>query len=41
MFGLMQKKQLLVSSIIDFAQKNYGDVEIVSKNVDGKIFRYN
>ena len=26
MLGLMQNKQLLVSSIIDFADKNYGDV---------------
>ena len=31
MLGLMQNKQLLVSSIIDFADKNYGDVEIISK----------
>ncbi len=30
MLGLMQNKQLLVSSIIDFADKNYGDVEIIS-----------
>ena len=40
MLGLMQNKQLLVSSIIDFADKNYGDVEIVSKIDKGQVHRY-
>ncbi|PPR77041.1 MAG: 3-methylmercaptopropionyl-CoA ligase, partial [Alphaproteobacteria bacterium MarineAlpha2_Bin1] len=41
MLGLMQNKQLLVSSIIDFADKNYGDVEIVSKINKTEKFIYN
>ena len=41
MLGLMQNKQLLVSSIIDFADKNYGDVEIISKVNKTEKFIYN
>ena len=40
MLGLMQNRQLLVSSIIDFADKNYGDVEIVSKTDGNQVHRY-
>ena len=40
MLGLMQNRQLLVSSIIDFADKNYGDVEIVSKTDSNQVHRY-
>jgi 3-(methylthio)propionyl---CoA ligase len=40
MLGLMQNQPLLISSLIDFAQRNHGDVEIVSRRVEGDIHRY-
>ncbi len=41
MFGLMQERPLLISSLIEFAAKNHRDVEIVSRTVEGPIHRYN
>ena len=41
MFGLMQKKQLLIPSLLEFAEKNHGKTEIVSHTVEGKIHKYN
>ena len=40
MFGLMQDKPLLISSLIEFAAKNHGDEEIVSRTIEGPIHRY-
>ena len=39
MLGLMQNQDLAVSSLIDFAEKHHGDVEIVSRRVEGDIHR--
>jgi len=39
MLGLMQNQALSVSSLIDFAEKHHGDVEIVSRRVEGDIHR--
>ena len=39
MLGLMQQHNLLISSLIDFAEKHHGDVEIVSRRVEGDIHR--
>ena len=39
MLGLMQQQNLLISSLIDFAEKHHGDVEIVSRRVEGDIHR--
>nr|WP_029527902.1 3-(methylthio)propionyl-CoA ligase [Polaromonas glacialis] len=40
MQGLMQNQPLLISSLIDFAQRHHGDAEIVSRRVEGDIHRY-
>jgi 3-(methylthio)propionyl---CoA ligase len=40
MLGLMQNQPLLISSLIDFAERHHGDVEIVSRRVEGDIHRY-
>jgi fatty-acyl-CoA synthase len=40
MLGLMQNHPLLVSSLIDFAARNHGDAEVVSRRVEGDIHRY-
>ncbi len=40
MLGLMQSQPLLISSLIDFAERNHGDVEVVSRRVEGDIHRY-
>jgi acyl-CoA synthetase (AMP-forming)/AMP-acid ligase II len=40
MFGLMQDRPLLISSLIEFSAKNHGDEEIVSRTVEGPIHRY-
>ncbi|MBL8370915.1 MAG: fatty-acid--CoA ligase [Burkholderiaceae bacterium] len=40
MLGLMQNQPLLISSLIDFAEKHHGDGEIVSRRVEGDIHRY-
>src|SRR3982751_4892352 len=40
MLGLMQDQPLLISSLIDFADRHHGDAEIVSRRVEGDIHRY-
>ncbi|MEY4075018.1 MAG: hypothetical protein RJA29_2375, partial [Pseudomonadota bacterium] len=39
MLGLMQQHNLLISSLIEFAERHHGDVEIVSRRVEGDIHR--
>jgi 3-(methylthio)propionyl---CoA ligase len=41
MLGLMQSQQLLISSLIDFAERHHGEGEIVSRRVEGDIHRTN
>ena len=40
MLGLMQSQPLLISSLIEFAERHHGDGEIVSRRVEGDIHRY-
>ena len=40
MLGLMQSQPLLISSLIEFADKHHSDGEIVSRRVEGDIHRY-
>jgi len=40
MLGLMQNHPLLISSLIDFAERHHGSGEIVSRRVEGDIHRY-
>jgi fatty-acyl-CoA synthase len=40
MLGLMQNQPLLISGLIDFADKHHGDGEVVSRRVEGDIHRY-
>jgi acyl-CoA synthetase (AMP-forming)/AMP-acid ligase II len=40
MMGQMMSQPLLVSSIIEFAARHYGHVEIVSRRVEGDLHRY-
>ncbi|RYY82002.1 MAG: long-chain fatty acid--CoA ligase, partial [Comamonadaceae bacterium] len=40
MLGLMQSQPLLISSLIDHAERHGGDGEIVSRRVEGDIHRY-
>jgi fatty-acyl-CoA synthase len=40
MLGLMQNQPLLISSLIDFAERHHGDTEIVSRRVEGDLHRY-
>ena len=40
MLGLMQSQQLLISSLIEFAERHHGEAEIVSRRVEGDIHRY-
>lgn len=40
MLGLMQDQPLLISRLIDFAERHHGDAEIVSRRVEGDIHRY-
>ncbi|MBD8051029.1 3-(methylthio)propionyl-CoA ligase [Limnohabitans radicicola] len=40
MLGLMQQQSLLISSVIDFAERHHGDGEVVSRRVEGDIHRY-
>jgi 3-(methylthio)propionyl---CoA ligase len=40
MLGLMQNQPLLISSLIEFAQRHHSDGEIVSRRVEGDIHRY-
>lgn len=40
MFGLMMNQPLLISGLLQHADENHGDTEIVSRLPDGKIHRY-
>ncbi len=40
MHGLMMEMPLLISAMLRHADRNHGDTEIVSKNVDGSLHRY-
>jgi 3-(methylthio)propionyl---CoA ligase len=40
MLGLMQSQPLLISSLIDFAERHHGDGEIVSRRVEGDLHCY-
>ena len=40
MLGLMQKQSLLISDLIEFAERHHGDGEVVSRRVEGDIHRY-
>lgn len=40
MLGLMQSQPLLISSLIEHADRHHGDAEIVSRRVEGDIHRY-
>ncbi len=40
MLGLMQNQPLLISGLIDFAERHHGDGEIVSRRVEGDLHRY-
>ena len=37
--GMMMEQPLLISSLIDYAAAQYGEVEIVSRSVEGPIHR--
>ena len=39
MFGLMQNHPLLISSILDFAERHHGESEVVSRRVEGDMHR--
>src|SRR4051812_15577249 len=41
MLGVMQNQALLISSLIEFAERHHGDAEIVSRRVEGDLHRYN
>jgi fatty-acyl-CoA synthase len=40
MLGLMMEQPLLVSSLLEHAERNHGDTEIVSRTCEGTIHRY-
>ena len=40
MFGLMQQQSLLISSLIEFANRHHDDGEVVSRRVEGDIHKY-
>jgi acyl-CoA synthetase (AMP-forming)/AMP-acid ligase II len=40
MLGLMQDQPLLISNLIEFADKHHSDSEVVSRRVEGDIHRY-
>ena len=40
MLGLMQDQPLLISTLIDFADRHHGDGQIVSRRVEGDVHRY-
>ena len=40
MLGLMQHQPLLISNLIEFADKHHGDGAVVSRRVEGDIHRY-
>jgi acyl-CoA synthetase (AMP-forming)/AMP-acid ligase II len=39
MLGLMQNQAMLISNLIEFAERHHGDAEIVSRRVEGDIHR--
>ena len=39
MFGLMQDRPLMISSIITHAARQHAKGEVVSKNIDGSVSR--
>ena len=39
MLGLMQSHQLMISSLIEFAERHHGEGEVVSRRVEGDIHR--
>src|SRR3990167_9426641 len=39
MLGLMQSQQLLIYTLIDFAERHHGEGEVVSRGVEGDIHR--
>ncbi len=39
MFGLMQDQPLMISALIEFAQRHHGEGEIISRRVEGDIHR--
>ncbi|MCC2632361.1 MAG: alkK [Ramlibacter sp.] len=40
MLGLMQSQPLMISALIEHAERHHGDTEIVSRRVEGDIHRY-
>lgn len=40
MLGLMQSQPLLISSLLEFAERHHSDGEIVSRRVEGDLHRY-
>ena len=36
----MMQRPLLISALIEFAEANHGDTEIVSRRIEGDIHRY-
>jgi len=40
MLGLMQHQPLLISGLLEFAERHHGDAQIVSRRVEGDIHRY-
>ncbi|RXV64412.1 hypothetical protein D1006_39295 [Burkholderia stabilis] len=40
MQGLMMDRPLLTASILQHAERTYGDVEIVARETDGSLFCY-
>ncbi len=40
MLGLMQRQELSISSLIEFAERHHGEGQIVSRRVEGDIHRY-
>ena len=40
MLGLMQDQPLMISSLIEFAERHHGEGEVVSRRVEGDVHRY-
>jgi 3-(methylthio)propionyl---CoA ligase len=40
MLGLMQTQPMLISGLIDFAERHHSDAQIVSRRIEGDIHRY-
>ncbi len=41
MLGLMQDREMMVTSVLEYAATYFGDVEVVSRNIEGSIHRSN